>query len=416
VPQTITELTHRSQELKAQGRVKEALALLREATQIAPDNLATLHNYAAGLGDVGRNVEAVDVLKKAFAMGLNASQSWLVYARALSGMQAFDEAQDAFLRLLNGNPSDVDAHRDLSQLIWMLSGDRDQALQYINRAIEQNPSNWGLHVERAKIYGQTGDPEMAFAVLSELAARSNGAPILEVAACNAALGAEKFEAAVKHGARACAQAPDDVAAGTAYASALLSVGDTGDALIIIDRLRKRQPLNQLFIALQATAWRLLGDDRYETLMDYDALVYALPLDKPTGWRNLDHYLDDLVEALDRMHAFRTHPFSQSVRHGSQISSINHVNNAALQAFEEAVRKPMMRYLDQLGGGNDPIRQRNFGTFQLFSAWSILLPARGYHVNHVHPEGWISSACHLRPPVDEPDKSPCRVVKIWSARH
>jgi hypothetical protein len=29
-----------------------------------------------------------------------------------------------------------------------------------------------------------------------------------------------------------------------------------------------------------------------------------------------------------------------------------------------------------------------------SAWSVQLRAQGFHVDHVHPDGWLSSACYI----------------------
>src|SRR5690606_18051127 len=40
-----------------------------------------------------------------------------------------------------------------------------------------------------------------------------------------------------------------------------------------------------------------------------------------------------------------------------------------------------------------------GVATLSSAWSVQLRREGFHVNHVHPEGWISSAYY----VDVPDE-------------
>ena len=399
---TITERTQQAEQLKRQGRYAEALEILRDIARGAPNNVAVLHNYAACLGDLGRHREAIDVLNTGFAKGLNAPESWLVYARAQAGVNALDAAQEAFLKLLALRPSDPDGHRDLAQLIWMRTGDQNEALVYLNRAIERNPNDWGLHITRAKIFGQTGDPQTSYAVLAELANRSGGAAVLETAACNAALAINDFNGALAHGRRAATAAPTDDGAQTAYVCALLANGELEESAAVINQLRDRQPLNQLFIALQATVWRLAGDARYYDLMDYERFVQPSPLDTPKGWNTLEGYVSDLIEALDAMHCFEAHPFAQSVKHGSQISSITTAPYPALKAFEEAAHGPVARYLERLGEGSDSLRRRNHGAFHLFSAWSIRLPANGFHINHVHPEGWISSACHLRASSAEPD--------------
>ena len=399
---TLTELTKQAQQRKLEGRHSEALDIFKQMSEMAPNNPAVLHNYAASLGDAGRNRDAVSVLRKAFSLGINEPASWLVFARALSGIQEFDQARDAFSNLLHLRPLDPDAHREFAQLIWMQTGDREKALAVLNKAIEQNPSVAGLHIARAQVFGQTGEPETEYAVIKQ-AATLSGDPHLEYAACNSALACEDFDAAVEFGRSAAEKLPEEDGAVAALATALLGAGEAHDAAFIIERLRDRQPVNQLFIALQITAWRLTGDERYHLLMDYEKVVMASPLDVPDGWSSLESFVDDLIEGLDEAHSFKTHPFFQSVRHGSQISSITGSENAAMQAVETAAMGPARRYVEKLKGGADPLRRRNIGACRMFSSWSISLPPDGFHVNHVHPEGWLSSACHLRAPVPEEDE-------------
>ena len=63
------------------------------------------------------------------------------------------------------------------------------------------------------------------------------------------------------------------------------------------------------IALRATAWRLLGDARYEALYDYARLTHAETIDAP---------LEALKADLEALHRYRAHPFQQSVRGGGQL--------------------------------------------------------------------------------------------------
>jgi hypothetical protein len=47
----------------------------------------------------------------------------------------------------------------------------------------------------------------------------------------------------------------------------------------------------------------------------------------------------------------------------------------------------------------PWSGRKSGGFRLSGAWSVKLKAGGYHINHLHPAGWISSAYYVAlPPV------------------
>lgn len=398
---TLNELTDEARALKSQGRHVEALEVLGAMVDQAPDNVAVLHNYAAVLGEAGRNREAVDVMRKAFSMGLNEPESWLVFGRVLAGARELEEAEAALRRLVQMQPKEPAPHRELAQLIWMKTGDRDKALAVLNAAIEAYPTVAPLHIARAQIYGQTGDHDTEYAIIKEAARLSNGDPMLEYSACSAALAAEHFDEALSYAERIAAQMPNDNGVVSTYCQALLSVGNAKDAVVVAETLCRRAPMNQLFIALKATAYRMLADERYHELFDYDAFVFTSPLDAPKGWGSLEAYLDDLIEGLDEAHSFKTHPFSQSVRHGSQISSINGSEHPALRAYTEAMAGPVSRYIERLTAGDDPLRSRNIGGFRMFSTFSVSLKPSGFHINHVHPEGWLSSACHLRLAEEDP---------------
>jgi len=398
---SLTEMTRDAQLLRAEGRHAEAIDVLKSIIDIAPDNVAVLHNYAAALGDAGRAREAVAVLQQAFSKGLNAPESWLVYARAQMALQAFKEAQAAFGRLFALRPYDHSAHKEFAQLVWMQTGDRERALKVLDQAINENPNHIPLHIARAQVYGQTGDQETEYLFMREVVRRSGGDPRYSQAACDAALAAKKYDEALEFGRRAAAGLPGDLTAIAAYASALLAVGESAEALDVLAPLAAADPFNQFIVALQATAWRMLDDPRYERLYDYNSFVRTFELACPQGWKSVEAYVDDLTEALEAAHRFRTHPFHQSVKGGSQISSIDGSDNPAMAAFREAAAGPVGRYVSELSSGDDPLRSRTLGGWRFYSTWSISLPPAGYHINHVHPQGWLSSACHVRPAQKEP---------------
>ncbi|WP_425542959.1 putative 2OG-Fe(II) oxygenase [Brevundimonas kwangchunensis] len=51
---------------------------------------------------------------------------------------------------------------------------------------------------------------------------------------------------------------------------------------------------------------------------------------------------------------------------------------------------------------------NTGAATISGAWSVLLNAGGWHSDHVHPQGWISSAFY----VAVPDSTPAEPVGGW----
>jgi tetratricopeptide (TPR) repeat protein len=413
---SLNELNRQANELKAAGHFDAALALFQRIVDLAPGNAVVLHNLAAALGDAGRHREAVTWARRALEAGLDAPETWLVLARALAAEagaeaaaeQAADEAEQAFAQVLRRRPADTQAHRDLAQLRWMRSADRGQALAALDEALASQPQAVALHLVRADVLRQIGDSAGAYAqALTALRLGGGAHPQLLLSAANAAFAAGDAEAAWTHAQAAAGADPADPSIAYALCRAWLARGEPRQAEAIAAGLRARFPLDQSYIALQATAWRLLDDPRQAALCDCERLVQGFELACPPGWTAVERYVDDLIEALDLHHRYRTHPFGQSVRQGSQLPSIDRIDAAPLKAVPAAIDGPLRAYLARLGPGDDPLRQRQLGGWRLFSAWSVRLAAGGgHHVNHVHPQGWLSSACHLRfpAPADPQDRS------------
>ena len=40
------------------------------------------------------------------------------------------------------------------------------------------------------------------------------------------------------------------------------------------------------------------------------------------------------------------------------------------------------------------RSRNTGKYDIAGIWSVMLRPNGFHIDHVHPQGWLSSACYI----------------------
>ncbi|HVH84341.1 MAG TPA: putative 2OG-Fe(II) oxygenase, partial [Steroidobacteraceae bacterium] len=66
-------------------------------------------------------------------------------------------------------------------------------------------------------------------------------------------------------------------------------------------------------------------------------------------------------------------------------------------------EPLRAYLGGIGRGSDhPFSGRNQGDAQIASAWSVRLGRGGFHVNHFHNHGWISSAYYVEVPEEAGD--------------
>lgn len=402
-------LSARAAALKALDRKPESLADYQRAAELNPGSGVAAHNVASGLGDAGRDREAVAEAERAFSLGLDAPETWLVYGRALQGLRRFDDAEAAFRSAVARRPTYADALRDLGQLIWMRSGDQALALAPIDAALAAadpalRPLLAGVKIRL--LHHVAGEVQaLAFAQAALAAAPSDPRLALETAALSLKAAPERSRELC---AAVLARNPRDPTARRAMAHACLALGDTDEAARIAERLLAENPVDQEAAAALATAWRAAGDARYRNLWDYAALVRAQSIDTPDGWSSLEAYLADLRVALAELHALEAHPLEQSVRGGTQTSqNLLASEHPVIAAFFQAVEGPIAAYRAAIGEGRDMFRSRNGGGHRVLGAWSVRLRPGGFHVDHIHPQGWISSACYIDVPQalgDEADRA------------
>jgi len=69
----------------------------------------------------------------------------------------------------------------------------------------------------------------------------------------------------------------------------------------------------------------------------------------------------------------------------------------VQRYLRALEDPIRAYIATMQKPNHPWSGRKTDKFRLSGCWSVKLKPSGYHVNHLHPEGWISSAYYVSLP-------------------
>lgn len=390
-------LTAQAQALKSLGRLEEATTVYEMAVAAAPASGVAEYNLAAVLGDAHRFAESEARATRAMAKGLDAPEAWLVKARALQGELAFDEAESAFREALRRRPGYAEAAGDLAQLIWMRTEDIGRAREPLDAALRLLPADGPLSLAKAKLLEYVGDLDGAYAVLAEAIDRHAVDSPLHVGAAQLMLFRDP-QTALAHAERAFERERESGPAATALCMANLAVGRADTAASIALRLRQDWPLDQLPVALLATAWRLLGDPRYEELYDYDRLIQVRALEAPPGWANLPAYLGDLAAHLHDLHRLRGHPIGQSLRGGAQTGqSLARLEDPVIKALFAAMDAPIREYIAMLSQTKDVLGRRATDGYRFSGAWSALLRPNGYHTDHLHPQGWISSACHIDVP-------------------
>jgi uncharacterized protein (TIGR02466 family) len=374
------------------------VARLREELARNPKDRVAWHNLAAAFGDLGRASEAEEAARHALALGIKAPETHLVLARALQSQRRLDDAERAYEAAIALRPAYVDAQRDLAQLVWMRTGEAPTATRRLDKAIRAAPRQAALHLVRSVVLEFAGDRGAALEAAESGLARAGADWALLQQAARLAAETGDTTRALAHAQRSVELAPSVFTARSTLCEVLLACGRLDEAAPIAAALCAAQPLNQYALALQATVWRLQADPRYAQWHDYGTLVAAQTLDVPPGYTSLETFLDELTAELTGLHSFRSHPLQQSVRGGSQL----HLQNAELErpligALFRVLIVTVQAYVAQLGPGADPVRSRNTGKVLFTGAWSVRLRSGGFHADHVHPHGWLSSACYVALP-------------------
>ena len=385
----------------AAGDLAGAVELYRKARDAAPASVAAEHNLGVALGGLHEYEAALTHLRAAIAKGGQDAATWLALARAAQAAGRVDEAAGAFKGAVARAPFDPVVQAESAQFIWMRTASPDAARADVLEALTRRPDDASLWRVLAWILQYCGDWVRSIDAIAEAAsvAPEDPAHLTALAfACLQTQARDAGEAAIDAADAACQRDPGSFTSWAARAHALAWLGRAGEALDAAERAVARAPDNQLVLATLTLAARAAGDPRFDDLCDVDALVRTQTIATPRGWASLEAYLVDLVQAARRAHVFQTHPFGNSVRHGSQAPNILDRPDPALAAFREAIDPAIQAHIAALRTRPDrPPGDRAGGGYAIHGAWSVQLKSGGFHANHVHPDGWLSCVCYLAVP-------------------
>jgi tetratricopeptide (TPR) repeat protein len=367
-------------QLLSERRDEEAVEVWRGLVRAEPDDPYANYGLASVLYAVAREEEAEAACRAAIANGMEGIEPWLFLGRLMTLQSRFSEAESVFREAVARDPLSEEGQRELANLIWMHTGDVAKARASLDAA----PPTSGISALTVKLLQDAGEDADAYALAAGRAERD---PNLHLLAARAAVRSNPA-ACDRH----LAQVPPWVnprARAKAEIEADLALGRGDQAARRAEALSAAHPDDHYVTALKAAAWRLAGDERAHELYDYDRLVRTYRIEPPEGWASLETYLADLERALDRLHRPLTHPIGQSLRGGSQTQrSLLDYPDPEVQALFQALDAPVRQHIAATGGE---------GGYDFAGAWSVRLNPGGRHVDHVHPEGWLSSAFYIRLP-------------------
>jgi uncharacterized protein (TIGR02466 family) len=380
------------------GLHEQALRAGEQAVALQPAAFTAHHNLGQARMTSGDYAGAAVAYEQALKLNAGSDVSWIGLGHARRGLGRSDESRAAYQRAVEVNPGNPDAHRLLNEMVWQ-TGDAGNYLRSFVTTLGARPDDHRLRLSYANELLKIGQNEEAATELEKvLAARRDDADALDAMA-RARSGLGDFEMASTFHQRAVDLNPADPLVLRAYVETLLKAAVHDQAYHWTSLGRTRFPLEQGLLAMHTTAQRLVGDMDHVRIADFNGISKVRQIEPPPGYPDVESFCLDLKAFLEGLHATRAHPTDQTLRGGTQTFGALFQNPAPiLQQFVTQLRKSIAQFIAEMPDDpSHPLFARKAGDFDFSGSWSVRLSSGGFHTNHFHPKGWISSAFYVDVP-------------------
>lgn len=379
-----------------------ATAFLQRAVKLTPD-----HPFAwAELGMALRLNGDIDGALSAFEKAVNLGGDTPAIRNAINGtLQDAGQLETALLgayQLVNENPGYAGAQETLTNILWenrQRLPREDDPFHLFRLAVKQQPENTELHISFVRMLLSAKYWDEALAVLFPLRQRQPDNPVLAWYFAEALENTGQVDEASRLFSRVASKWNNDVGFLNAYTRHAFRRMEIDLANKCASHAVALDPGNQEAWANLGIVWRLRNDEREFWLFDYENLIEYIQIAPPSGYASNEEFLTALHEQLELMHQVSGEPINQSVRGGSQTPGrLFGRNDPLLNELWFTLQAAVENWLGALPkDATHPFLSRNLMGARSVGSWSVRLASAGSHSNHIHNQGWLSSAFHVSLP-------------------
>lgn len=398
--------------LQQSGDLVTAENILRRLIEERPNYVAAHHDLAVCLRLRGNAQEAIQRYAWCAQSGLDTADFWLNFGNALTDEFKITESVQAYSRALVHQPFFLQVHENLCDLLYE-GGHHGQVFEAYEQALSMPSAPFELWLscidkalrmsagERARVYLERclagnvidGQPSNRSRYLLRVVQYISmyGQPVMTYQPQDLPNCLQQIDHHdLNH---------DE---SQRYVECCLALGVDEQALRVTQHCLTKRPDDQAWLALasvQPTYTQLTGC--------LHQLVYEYRIQPPTGFSSLTAYLAELAELLRRLHRSTHQPLEQTVHKGTQTRGNLFDNpHPLIQHIATQYRSAVLAFLQHF----DPLREQyepypgfwppsdvGAADIEFTGSWSVLLSSGGYHSNHFHPMGWLSSALYIELP-------------------
>lgn len=365
-----------------------AVEALTKAAALAPSDALIAHSVARATMEAG--LPAVDLFERARRLAPADAAVLLGRAAAHCAEGEPDLALEGLEAQLHQHPGWLPGHATAARLRFA-AGERDALTSTFERALEVSPREIAIWRGLIDTLMHAARYDEALAAVDRARAAAGASPVFD--ALEAVCAAERGETERADLLFAALGPIEHVTMAARFMRHLLLARRPAEASAFADGWRGDDPDN-LLVPYRSAAWRMTGDARWKWLEGDERFiaVYDIGEKLPS--------LDALAERLRGLHLSLHHPLDQSLRGGTQTDGpLFSRIEPEIRALREAVVEAVEAYVAQLPPvqAGHPLLLAKREPIRFAGSWSVRLTGEGFHVNHVHPAGWISSAFYVALP-------------------
>ncbi|MES2338133.1 MAG: putative 2OG-Fe(II) oxygenase [Pseudomonadota bacterium] len=365
-----------------------AVAAFAEAARLSPADVKAHYGVAQATLEAGRPALAAFERLHAMAPGDGSILLGRCAAQLAAGQGA--AAIATLDTIVAANPLWYEGQATLARLRWM-AGDTGGFAAGYRRALAADPRQSGLWIALIDVLTQVERFAEAQAAVADARTAIGDDRVLQAYAAQCA--AELGEIAAADAGFATLADWSDVGIVEQHARHLLRAGRPYAAAARIAPLLGDAQAGRLW-PYASLAWRLIDDPRAAWLEGDPALIGVHDLGLSDG------DLTALADRLRALHVAANDPLGQSVRGGTQTDGPLFAHAAPeIQALRAGLVAAVAAHVATLGPADSthPTRRHVGKRFRFAGSWSVRLTGAGHHSNHIHPQGWLSSACYIALP-------------------
>lgn len=380
------------------GEVDEALHAFECAVKLDEKSFRCWFNFGNFLRETERFGDAVAAYRKAIECGMRTEAVFANLAETLADTGQPEAALAILDEALDEHPLSEKAHYTRAKFSWESTGSATH-LDRLEAALAKYPETTMLWSSLFDLLSHEKRYDRILEYLPQARRHCGDQLRFMLVEAVALSGSGKNDAAKAIYEKLLRLDPAAVAPRLSFAEFLLKCREFERSAALCEDVLRSDKYNQRALAFLATAWQQLGDERWHWLVDAERSIRTYEMEPPAGFASLAEFLAELAAVLNAKHGMLAHPLDQTLRGGTQTNGfLFRTMNKTLLAFEREIRRICERHIQTFPTMPEhPFWGRNTGRFELNGAWSVRLRAQGFHTNHFHSEGWISSACYASLP-------------------